>query len=159
MDLRNAKFQMRTCTRNVSETRSGSSQNCHVRSSHVRAHRKLLCSGRDCERHAPLGNICTSHLQRVRRQRRRPRRRLRWQAPAAAALPRTFSLTSKAFLNRRNSYHSVELLPTGGPVAEFVVHGVPAPVLFAVEPLAEYAFLGPRLTPASLAGMIGRQFI
>ena len=125
----------------------------------LRAHRKLLYSGRDCERHAPLGNICTSHLQRVRRQRRRPRRRLRWQAPAAAALPRTFSLTSKAFLNRRNSYHSVELLPTGGPVAEFVVHGVPVPVLFAVEPLAEYAFLGPRLTPAPLAGMIGRQFI
>ena len=127
---------MRTFTRNVSETRSGSSQNCHVRSSHVRAHRKLLCSGRDCERHAPLGNICTSHLQRVSRQRRRPRRRLRWQAPAAAALPRTFSLTSKAFLNRRNSYHSVELLPTGGPVAEVVVHGVPALVFVAVEPLA-----------------------
>ena len=45
---------MRSFTRNVSETRSGSSQNCHVRSSHVRAHRTLLCSGRACERHAPL---------------------------------------------------------------------------------------------------------
>ena len=105
-------------------------------------------------------SICTSHKQRVTAvSRRRPRRRLRWQAPAAAALPRTFSLTSKAFLNRRNSYHSVELLPTGGPVAELVVHGVPMLVLFAVVPLAEYAFLGPRLTPAPLAGMIGRQFI
>ena len=42
VDLRDASFYMRTCTRNVSETRLGSSQHCHVRSSHVRAHRKLL---------------------------------------------------------------------------------------------------------------------
>ena len=125
----------------------------------LRAHRNLMRSGRVCERHVPLGNICTSHLLRVRRQRRLPRRRWRWQAPAAAALPLTFSLTLKAFLNRRNSYHSVELLPTGGPVAEFVVHGDPVLVLFAVVPLAEYAFLGPRLTFAPLAGMAGRQFI
>ena len=106
------------------------------------------------------GSICTSHKHRVTAvSRRRPRRRLRWQAPAAAALHRTFSLTPKASLNRRNSYHSVELLPTGGPVAEFVVHGDPVLVLFAVVPLAEYAFLGPRLTFAPLAGMAGRQFI
>ena len=124
----------------------------------VQAHRKIVMYA-----HPMFGLIahcCTSRKQRVTAvSRRRPRRRLRWQAPAAAALPRTFSLTSKAFLNRRNSYHSVELLPTGGPVAEFVVHGVPVPVLFAVEPLAEYAFLGPRLTFAPLAGMAGRQFI
>ena len=125
----------------------------------LRAHRKLLCSGRDCERHAPLGNICTSHLQRVSRQRRRPRRRLRWQAPAAAALPRTFSLTSKASLNRRSSYHSVEVLPTGRPVAEVVVHGCPVLVFLAVVPLADCANLGPRRTSAPLAGMIGQQFI
>ena len=86
----------------------------------LRAHRKLLYSGRDCERHAPLGNICTSHLRQVRRQRRRPRRRLRWQAPAAAALPRTFSLTSKASLHRRIFDHSVELFQTGRLVGEVV---------------------------------------
>ena len=125
----------------------------------LRAHRKLLCSGRDCERHAPLGNICTSHLQRVSRQRRRPRRRLRWQAPAAAALPRTVSLTSKASLHRRIFDHSVELFQTGRPVAEVVVHGCPVLVFLAVVPLADCANLGPRRTSAPLAGMIGQQFI
>ena len=126
----------------------------------LRAHRKLLCSGRDCERHAPLGNICTSHLQRVRRQRRRPRRRLRWQAPAAAdGRPRTFSLTSKASLRRRIFDHSVKLFPTGRPVAEVVVHGCPELVVLAVMPLAAFANLGPRRTSAPLAGMIGQQFI
>ena len=104
-------------------------------------------------------NICTSHLQRVRRQRRRPRRRLRWQAPAAAALPRTFSLTSKASLHRRIFDNSVELVQTGRPVAEVVVHGCPVLVFLAVVPLADCANLGPRRTHAPLAGMIGQQFI
>ena len=125
----------------------------------LRAHRKLLCSGRDCERHAPLGNICTSHLRQVRRQRRRPRRRLRWQAPAAAALPRTFSLTSKASLRRWIFDHSVKLFQTGRPVAEVVVHGCPELVVLAVMPLAAFANLGPRRTSAPLAGLIGQQFI
>ena len=126
----------------------------------LRAHRNLMCSGRVCERHVPLGNICTSHLQRVRRQRRRPRRRWRWQAPAAGdGRLRTFSLTSKASLRRRIFDHSVNLFPTGRPVAEVVVHGCPELVVLAVMPLAAFANLGPRRTSAPLAGMFGQQFI
>ena len=34
-----------------------------------------------------------------------------------------------------------------------------AAALFAVEPLAEYAFIFPRLASAPIAGMIGRQFV
>ena len=106
-------------------------------------------------------SICTSHKQRVTAvSRRRPRRRLRWQAPAAAdGRPRTFSLTSKASLHRRMFDHSVKLFQTGRPVAEVVVHGCPVLVFLAVVPLADCANLGPRLTSAPLAGMIGQQFI
>ena len=103
-------------------------------------------------------SICTSHKQRrvIAVSRRRPRRRLRWQAPAAAdGRLRTFSLTSKASLRRRIFDHSVKLFQTGRPVAEVVVHGCPELVVLAVMPLAAFANLGPRRTSAPLAGMIG----
>ena len=103
-------------------------------------------------------SICTSHIQRVTAvSRRRPRRRLRSQAPAAAdGRPRTFCLTSKA---SSADDHSAKLFQTGRPVAEVVVHGCPELVVLAVMPLAAFANLGPRRTSAPLAGMVGQQFI
>ena len=125
----------------------------------VQAHRKIVMYA-----HPMFGLIAhcsTSRKQRLTAvSRRRPRRRLRWQAPAAAdGRPRTFSLTSKASLRRRCFDHSVKLFPTGRPVAEVVVHGCPVLVFLAVMPLAAHANLGPRRTSAPLAGMIGQQFI
>ena len=136
----------------------------------VRAHRKFaMCAhpmfGLIANCCAPVAtargmlhcqSICTSHIQRVTAvSRRRPRRRLRWQAPAAAdGRPRTFSLTSKASLHRRIFDHSVKLFQT-----DLVFLAVEVLVFLAVVPLADCANLGPRRTSAPLAGMIGQQFI
>ena len=133
----------------------------------VRAHRKIVMYahpmfGLNANCCAPVAtasgmlrcqSICTSHKQRVTAvSRRRPRRRLRWQAPAAAdGRPRTFSLTSKASLRRRMFDHSVKLFQT-----HLVFLAVD---LVTCVPLADCANLGPRRTSAPLAGMIGQQFI